>query len=50
MNRSLVSVLRALGFVLVALILCGIVFELAGYSSIEMFESIADGSFLSGQR
>lgn len=49
MNRSLVSVARALGFVIVALILCGIVFEFAGYSAIEMFESIAEGAFTSSQ-
>jgi simple sugar transport system permease protein len=48
-NQSLVSVVRALAFVLVALILCSIVFEFAGYSAVEMFQSIAEGAFLSGQ-
>ncbi len=49
MNRSILAVLRALAFVLLALVLCGIVFEFAGYSAVEMFQSIAEGAFLSGQ-
>lgn len=49
MTRSLLAIVRALAFVLVALVLCGIVFEFAGYSAVEMFESIAEGAFLSGQ-
>ena len=48
MSRPVLAILRALAFVLVALILCGIVFEFAGYSAVEMFESIAEGAFLSG--
>jgi ABC-type uncharacterized transport system permease subunit len=46
MAMRLFAVLRALAFVLAALVLCGIIFELAGYSSLEMFQSIADGAFL----
>jgi simple sugar transport system permease protein len=49
MSRSLLSVVRALSFVIIALVLCGIVFEFAGYSAVEMFQSIAEGAFLSGQ-
>ena len=30
----------------IGLVLCGIVFELAGYSALLMFRSIADGAFL----
>jgi general nucleoside transport system permease protein len=41
-----IAVVRALAFVLIALALCGVIFEFAGYSAIEMFESIADGAFL----
>lgn len=41
------QVIRALVFVLFALILCGIIFEFAGFSAFLMFESIAEGAFLS---
>ena len=46
MAARLLAVARALGFVLLALALCGVIFEFAGYSALEMFESIADGAFL----
>ena len=46
MRGSLAAVARALAFVLLALALCGFIFQIAGYSAIEMFRSIADGAFL----
>jgi ABC-type uncharacterized transport system permease subunit len=46
MRGSLAAVARALAFVLLALALCGVIFQFAGYSAIEMFRSIADGAFL----
>jgi ABC-type uncharacterized transport system permease subunit len=46
MKAKLLAVGRALAFVMVALALCGVIFEFAGYSAPEMFESIADGAFL----
>ena len=45
-KANLAAVARALAFVVLALALCGVIFEFAGYSAIEMFESIADGAFL----
>ncbi len=45
MIARLLPVLRALAFVLLALLLCGAIFELAGYSSLLMFQSIAEGAF-----
>jgi simple sugar transport system permease protein len=42
----LITVGRAIVFVLLALVLCGIIFQFAGYSSVEMFRSIADGAIL----
>jgi simple sugar transport system permease protein len=47
MKGKLLSVVRALAFVVLALALCGIVFELAGFSAPVMFQSIADGAFTS---
>ena len=47
MTGKLLSILRALAFVLLALALCGLVFELAGFSAPQMFQSIADGAFTS---
>jgi ABC-type uncharacterized transport system permease subunit len=44
--NSLVTVLRALVFIVFALILCGIIFEFAGYSAPLMFDSIIEGAFL----
>ena len=49
MRANVLAVLRALSFVLLALVLCGVIFEFAGYSALEMFESIADGAFLNGK-
>jgi ABC-type uncharacterized transport system permease subunit len=46
-NERLRSVVRALIFVAIALVLCGVIFQLAGYSSIDMFVSIAQGALLS---
>ncbi|PYE94966.1 simple sugar transport system permease protein [Rhizobium sp. PP-F2F-G38] len=46
MNASLTAVLRALIFIIVALMLCGILFEFAGYSAPSMFASIFNGAFL----
>jgi ABC-type uncharacterized transport system permease subunit len=46
MNTSLTTVFRALVFIIVALMLCGIIFEFAGYSAPLMFGSIIDGAFL----
>src|SRR5579883_2267176 len=46
MKDSLLAVARALAFVVLALALCGVIFEFAGYSAPEMFQSIADGAFL----
>ncbi len=46
MSGNISAVLRALVFILVALVLCGVIFEIAGYSALRMFESIIDGAFL----
>ena len=46
MMPRLVAVLRALVFIAAALVLCGVIFQIAGYSAPAMFESIADGAFL----
>ncbi|MDR3376930.1 MAG: ABC transporter permease [Ancalomicrobiaceae bacterium] len=46
MNANLIAVIRALIFIVFALVLCGIIFEFAGYSSLDMFQSIVDGAFL----
>lgn len=45
MKGNVVAVIRALVFVVIALALCGVVFEFVGYSSVEMFTSIYDGAF-----
>jgi simple sugar transport system permease protein len=45
-RAQLFAVGRALAFVLLALALCGVIFELAGFSAAEMFQAIADGAFL----
>jgi simple sugar transport system permease protein len=42
----LLPIARALAFVLLALVLCGLVFELAGYPAPLMFRSIAEGAVL----
>jgi simple sugar transport system permease protein len=49
MKANLLAVVRALVFVAIAVGLCGVVFELVGYSSIEMFTSIIEGAFGSGR-
>jgi general nucleoside transport system permease protein len=46
MQAKLLAIVRALAFVILALALCGVIFEFAGYSAFEMFEAIADGAFL----
>jgi ABC-type uncharacterized transport system permease subunit len=49
MSGALSQVFRALVYVLIGLILCGIIFEFAGYSAPLMFQSIAEGAFLSAR-
>ena len=44
--NGLVTVARSLIFVLLAVLLCGVVFEFAGYSAIDMLAGIAKGAFL----
>jgi ABC-type uncharacterized transport system permease subunit len=46
MSGNVVAVLRAIAFILIALVVCGVIFEAAGYSALQMFQSIADGAFL----
>ncbi|MDQ0995440.1 ABC-type uncharacterized transport system permease subunit [Phyllobacterium ifriqiyense] len=46
MIDRLVTVFRALIFIMLGLALCGIIFQAAGYSAPLMFEAIADGAFL----
>ena len=45
MSARSVAVLRAVLFIVIALVLCGIIFQFAGYSAPEMFQSILDGAF-----
>ena len=47
MAGRLSALLRALGFILLALVLCGVLFEIAGFSAPDMFSAILDGAFLS---
>ncbi len=47
MSGNLVAVVRSVVFVLLALLVCSVAFELAGYPSLSMLQSIADGAFLS---
>ncbi|MBL8599952.1 MAG: ABC transporter permease [Devosia sp.] len=47
MTAHLNDVARALGYVLIALILCALLFQLAGYPAPLLFRSIAEGAFLS---
>ena len=49
LKGRLITVGRAVAFVLLALVLCGVVFQLAGFSAKEMFQSIADGAFLAAE-
>ncbi len=46
MKPNLGAALRTLAFVLLALALCGAIFEFAGYSALRMFEAIVEGAFL----
>ena len=46
MTGKLDAILRPLAFILLATLLCGIVFQIAGYSAFLMFDSILDGAFL----
>jgi len=45
MMARLSTVLSSLLFVLISLVLCGVIFELAGYSAGLMFQTIAEGAF-----
>lgn len=47
MRSDLTATARALAFVLLALLLCAIAFEAAGYSSVTMLRAIAEGAFTS---
>jgi len=46
MKARLVAVATACAFVLIGLALCGVIFEIAGYSAPEMLIAIIDGAFL----
>lgn len=46
MRDRLIAIARAIAFVILALILCSVIFEFAGYSAPLMFRSIAEGAFL----
>ena len=46
MSVKLGAVLRTIAFIALALALCGVIFELAGYSALLMFEAIVEGAFL----
>jgi simple sugar transport system permease protein len=47
MRARLLTVGRAIAFVALALLLCGAIFEAAGFSAPDMFSAIIDGAFLS---
>jgi ABC-type uncharacterized transport system permease subunit len=47
MRAAVFATVRAIAFVLLALILCGGIFEAAGFSAPDMFASIIAGAFLS---
>jgi len=47
MRARLLTVGRAIAFVALALVLCGAIFEAAGFSAPDMFSAIIDGAFLS---
>ncbi|HTI00106.1 MAG TPA: ABC transporter permease [Acidisoma sp.] len=47
MGGRLLAIGRAVAFVALALVLCGAIFELAGFSAPDMFAAILDGAFLS---
>jgi ABC-type uncharacterized transport system permease subunit len=46
-NARLMTVGRAIAFVALALVLCGAIFEAAGFSAPDMFSAIIDGAVLS---
>ena len=46
MSDRLVSIIRALVFIVLALALCGAVFSIAGYSATQMYQAIIEGAFL----
>ncbi len=46
MRGKLSAVLRAVIFIVLSLVLCGVIFEFAGFSATLMFESVLDGAFL----
>ncbi|MCJ8322600.1 MAG: ABC transporter permease [Rhizobiales bacterium] len=46
MNMQFITIFRALLFILLALALCSVIFVIAGFSAVELFESIIDGAFL----
>lgn len=45
MSERIVSIFRALIFIVLALALCGVIFSIAGYSATQMFQSIIEGAF-----
>lgn len=47
MRGRLIAVFRAVAFVALALLLCGVIFEASGFSAPDMFSAILDGAFLS---
>ncbi|MCB8882818.1 ABC transporter permease [Acidisoma cellulosilytica] len=47
MRARLLAIIRAIAFIALALILCGIIFEASGFSAPDMFSAILDGAFLS---
>ena len=46
MTTRLIPFVRALVFIVTALVLCGVIFQFAGYSAFSMFQDIVDGAFL----
>lgn len=46
MRGQITAILRALVFIVLALLVCGVIFEFAGYSALDMFSSIVEGAFL----
>ena len=46
MRAQFAALARALVFIVAALAVCGIIFEFAGYSALDMFSSILEGAFL----
>lgn len=47
MTARLLAIGRAIAFILLALLLCGALFEVSGFSAPDMFAAIAQGAFLS---